>query len=201
MRIAFSFPKDNNKFETYKTMFIDLVTRKFPELTVNGLEADTFNPSESIHLITVNGVVVIDSDNRYDVDFYPTIERAKRAEKIETILDFEKNYADIVQFLNIYYKNKQRNVFQSINGIYKDCGYNQCNNCLYDYNSIRIYPAYTRVGSTVIPAVNDNQVCTCSNCAAIRSASRYQKQTSVVFEELLDMGTYYVRNRYHVNVK
>lgn len=102
MTLAFSLPKDNT-FSIYLNNFVGMVIDKFPKLTINGMTSDDmYHLSQGIHRATKGSVVVISDDNHYDIDWYPSKERAQRA-GISNIYDITNDWGTVKNFLKNYY--------------------------------------------------------------------------------------------------
>lgn len=111
MKLAFSLPKDNS-FSIYLNQFVNLVIDKYPKMTINGLTGDDmYNLSQGIHMATKGSVIVIDNDNHYDIDWYPSKERAQRA-GISNIYSIDSDWGTIKNFLKMY--NDKNYVFQGV---------------------------------------------------------------------------------------
>ncbi len=80
MNFAFVLPKDRNSAERVKNEFITLLVNDFPTLSVVGIDFPKgveVKASASIVNATPNSVIVIDSDNQFDVDWFPNTKMAR----------------------------------------------------------------------------------------------------------------------------
>lgn len=106
--IAFVLPNNNNYAPMFN-MFMNTVFTKFPKLTANGITLDdNYDFSQGVHNIGKGSVIVISSENVYDIDWYATKKDAER-DGVRVMYNLEDDYNTIVRFLKSYYEDKFSN--------------------------------------------------------------------------------------------
>lgn len=102
MTLAFSLPKDNT-YKVYLNQFINMIIDNYPNMTINGLTSDDmYDLSQGVYLASKGSVIVINSNNHYDVDWYPSKERANK-DGITVNYDIANDWGQIKSFVKMYY--------------------------------------------------------------------------------------------------
>ena len=155
--IAFKLPNSDNSSK-YLNAIIETIREYYPKMTINGIHNLPGNRhiAEGISFANKGAIIVISSENTFDVDWY-TNEDTARKDGISFIMELDRDYHRILDMIKSYYNYHYNNVFKNaVQGKTVkafDTEYARKTFGTYANSETEVYEfdAYVRIGNKVFP--------------------------------------------------